>query len=58
MPSLAIVDAHSYGALLAGQPLEVDKQAAKLLGMDWKGVAHLRLIEESLQKPHDITSGI
>jgi len=56
MPSLAVIDAHAHGALLAGQPLEVDKQAAKMLGMDWKSVAHLRLIEESLaqQKANDI----
>ncbi len=50
MPSLALIDAHAYGAILAGQPLEVDKQAAKLLGIDPKSIAHLRIIEESLHQ--------
>ena len=48
-PNLAIVDASEKGVLLAGQPLEVDKQAAKLLGKEWRQVAHLRLVDECLQ---------
>lgn len=49
MPELALVDAHEQGYILAGQPLEVDKQAAKLVNLDWRTVAHLRLIDESLK---------
>jgi hypothetical protein len=33
--------------ILAGLPHEVDKQAAKLLNIDWKGVGHLKLVEET-----------
>ncbi len=49
MPELALVDAHEQGFILAGQPLEVDKQATKLLGIDWRSVGHLRLIDEGLK---------
>ncbi len=47
MPNLAIVDASSQGAILAGLPLEIDKQSAKLLGKDWQAVPYLKLIEDS-----------
>lgn len=46
-PEFAIMDASKQGVILAGQPLEIDKQAAKLLGLEWRGVSHLRLVEES-----------
>lgn len=46
-PDVAIIDASDYGVLLAGKPLELDKQAAKILGKDWKAIQHLRLIDES-----------
>jgi len=48
MPELAIIDASSKGLIFAGQPLEMDKQAAKALGMDWEKIDHLKLIDESL----------
>jgi len=47
MPELAIIDASEQGFLLVGQPLEMDKQAAKSLGLNWQNIQHLRLIEES-----------
>lgn len=47
MPNFALVDASAYGVILAGLPLEIDKQGAKLLGKDWKDVAHLRLVDKS-----------
>lgn len=50
MPNLAVADASDKGSILVGQPMEIDKQAAKVLGMDWKSVQHLRLIEESFQE--------
>ncbi len=48
MPELAILDASEKGVMLVGHPLEMDKQAARLLKGDWKGVQHLRLIEDSI----------
>ena len=48
MPEFGIIDASERGAILAGQPLEIDKQAAKLIGLDWKNVRYLRLVDESL----------
>ena len=54
MPNLAIIDASEKNVLLAGQPIEVDKQAAKLLGKDWKQVGHLRLIDEMLSVKKDV----
>jgi len=48
MPNLAIVDASSKGHILVGQPLEVDKQSSKLLGLEWKSIQHLRLVSEAL----------
>ncbi|MBX4212246.1 DUF362 domain-containing protein [Candidatus Pacearchaeota archaeon] len=47
MPSLGIIDASSQGMIIAGQPLEIDKQAAKALGKDWKGVGYIRLVDDS-----------
>lgn len=47
-PEFAIVDASNYGTILAGLPLEMDKQGAKLLGKNWKDIPYLKLIEESL----------
>jgi len=47
MPEFAIIDASKKGVLLAGQPLEIDKQAAKLLDKDWKEVPYLKFIDES-----------
>lgn len=47
-PEFSIMDASEKGHLIAGQPLEVDKQAVKLLGKNWKDIPHLRLLDETL----------
>ncbi|MBI5804191.1 DUF362 domain-containing protein [Candidatus Pacearchaeota archaeon] len=47
MPDFAITDASIKSYVLAGLPLEIDKQAAKLLDKDWKTIPHLKLIDES-----------
>jgi len=47
MPDFALFDSSGKGVILAGMPLEIDKQAARLLGIDWKTVGYLRLVEES-----------
>ena len=49
-PDFAIIDASSKGLIFAGKPLDMDKEAAKLLGKDSKGVAYIRLIDETQQK--------
>ncbi len=46
-PDVALIDASDYGLLLAGKPLDLDKQAAKVMGKDWRAMQHLRLIDES-----------
>lgn len=48
MPNLAIIDATERGVIMAGQPLEMDKQVAKLLNKDYRQT-HLRMVEESVQ---------
>jgi uncharacterized protein (DUF362 family) len=47
MPDFAIIDASSSGSILAGQPLEMDKQAAQLLKQPWQSIKHLKLVDES-----------
>ena len=47
VPDFAIMDSSEKGVILAGLPHEIDKQAAKLLALDWKDIGHLKLIEES-----------
>ncbi len=47
MPDFAIIDSSEKGVILAGLPQDVDKQAAKLLGIEWKDVGYLRLVEET-----------
>jgi hypothetical protein len=47
MPNLAVVDASEKGYILTGQPIEIDKQAAKLLGFIWKDISYLRLLTET-----------
>jgi len=49
-PNFAIADASAHGSILAGMPLEIDKQSAKLLGKDWKEVPHIKLVDESLSE--------
>ncbi len=52
LPDLAVIDASEQGSILAGMPMDMDKQAAKLLGKEWKAVSHLRLISERFpEKP-------
>ncbi len=54
LPDFAIIDSSEKGVILAGIPQDIDKQAAKLLGLDWKDVGHLRLVEENfLEKPKE-----
>jgi uncharacterized protein (DUF362 family) len=48
MPQFAIIDASIKGTILAGVPLEMDKQAARLMEKDWKSVGYLRLMSESV----------
>jgi len=45
MPDFAIIDASRQGVILAGLPLEMDKQSAKLLGKEWKSVPYLNLLD-------------
>lgn len=47
MPNFAVIDASQRGQIIAGLPLEIDKQAAKLLNVEWKSIPHLKLIDES-----------
>jgi uncharacterized protein (DUF362 family) len=47
VPQLAIMDASEKGLILAGQPFEVDKNAAKILNLEYRMVPYLRLYEES-----------
>ncbi len=46
MPNLGIIDVPSKNTMIVGHPLEMDKQATKLAGLDWKNT-YLRLIDES-----------
>lgn len=46
MPEFALIDASAQGAIIAGKPLESDKQAARALGLST--VSHLKLLEESI----------
>ena len=48
MPEFAVIDASAKGSILAGVPIEMDKQGAALLGKDWKAVGYLRLISDSI----------
>lgn len=47
MPDLAVIDAGDKGFLITGKPLDMDKQAAKLFGLDWSNVPHIKLVDES-----------
>ncbi|PIN90747.1 hypothetical protein COU60_00180 [Candidatus Pacearchaeota archaeon CG10_big_fil_rev_8_21_14_0_10_34_76] len=53
MPEFAIADASEYGKILAGQPIEIDKQATGLVGIDWKSVSYLRFVDESFNSLFD-----
>lgn len=47
MPNFALFALTDKGVLLAGNPLDMDKQAATLLGMDWRSVGYLRMLDET-----------
>lgn len=47
MPNFSIIDGGKKSTIIVGQPLEMDKQAAKLLGLNWNSVSHLKLVDES-----------
>ena len=47
MPEFAIIDASGKGKLLAGIPIDMDRQAAKLLDVAPENVAYLSFIEET-----------
>lgn len=47
LPQLAVVDASDKGLILAGRPYEIDQQAAKVLGIDWRSVGYLKLLSDS-----------
>jgi uncharacterized protein (DUF362 family) len=47
MPNFSVIDASKQGYILAGLPIEIDKQASKLLNIEWKSIPHLKLIDES-----------
>ena len=49
-PQFAIIDASEKGSLLGGQPLEMDKQSAKLLGMNWQDIPYLKLLTEEKEE--------
>jgi hypothetical protein len=48
MPNFSVIDASKQGHILAGLPLEIDKQAAKIMNLDWKSISHLKLIDEAI----------
>ncbi len=50
MPNFAVIDASSQGQILAGLPLEIEKQAAKLLNKEWRSISHLKLLNESFSR--------
>ena len=45
MPNVSLIDASDYGMVLAGKPLDLDKEAARIMGKDWRALQHLRLID-------------
>jgi len=48
LPDLALIDASEHNVILAGQPLPMDKQAAKYLGLEWRDVEYLNLLDNTL----------
>jgi uncharacterized protein (DUF362 family) len=50
MPDFALIDASDKGIILSGMPLDADKQAAALLGIDWKSIGYLRIINENFKE--------
>ncbi|MBM3232983.1 DUF362 domain-containing protein [Candidatus Pacearchaeota archaeon] len=50
MPDFTVIDASEQGTILAGFPLDMDKQAAKLVGKEWKDIQYLRFIDENFSQ--------
>lgn len=50
IPNFAIVDSSEFGSLMAGIPIELDKQSAKMLKMEWKDIPYLKLLDESFSE--------
>lgn len=50
-PVLTVIDASEQGYILSGVPLEMDKQAAKLIGRDWQTIPYLKLLDERGTSP-------
>jgi len=57
MPSLAVIDHSNQGLLIIGQPLEMDKQAAKVMDIDWRNT-YLKLIDESFSEKQNKSQNI
>ncbi len=55
VPDFSIVDGSEQGVILAGLPLEIDKQSARILGKDWKEVPYIKLIEDNQNKKEEDT---
>ena len=58
MPEFALIDGSEKGYIFAGQPLEMDKRAAKVMGFDWKTVDHLKLVDESFSGKKEDEKGV
>ena len=60
MQDLAVIDASDKGYIITGKPLDMDKQAAKTLGLDWNNIAHIRLVDESFSqvKKEDVVENL
>lgn len=58
VPDFAIIDASELGLVLVGQPLEMDKQAAKAAGFNWREIPHIKLVDESLSSSKEIEKEI
>ncbi|MAG28431.1 hypothetical protein CMI47_23130 [Candidatus Pacearchaeota archaeon] len=54
MPNFALLDNSEQGTILAGLPLEIDKQASRILQTDPNEVTYLKLIESSFLKQEEI----
>jgi uncharacterized protein (DUF362 family) len=50
MPDLAVIDGSEVNVILVGKPLEMDKQSSKALGLNWRNLQHLTLIDESFSQ--------
>lgn len=58
VPDFSIIDASEHNAILAGLPLEIDKQAARLVGKEWKEIPYIKLVEESFSEKKEKSSEI